>query len=106
MWAPPAHADISGVWLGNFEGGCNCRDREPRENRLVNFVDSDPNKPLRRLFGYAIAAKRYALYQETKNDISVVKASGHRLGCLFAPKKNSSDEKSGDGTEADDEAPV
>jgi DNA polymerase elongation subunit (family B) len=46
----------------------------------VNFVDADPNKPLRRLFGYAIAAKRYALYTETKNDISIVKASGHGLG--------------------------
>jgi hypothetical protein len=72
----------------------------------VNFVDSDPNKPLRRLFGYAIAAKRYALYAGTKNDISVVKASGHGLGYLFAPKRNKSDEKSGDETEADDEPPV
>jgi hypothetical protein len=72
----------------------------------VNFVDSDPNKPLRRLFGYAIAAKRYALYEKTKNDISVVKASGHGLGYLFAPKRNQSDKKSGDETEADDKAPV
>jgi hypothetical protein len=72
----------------------------------VNFVDSDPSKPLRRLFGYAVAAKRYALYEETKNDISVVKASGHGLGYLFAPKKNKSDQKSGDETEDDDKAPV
>jgi hypothetical protein len=72
----------------------------------VNFVDSDANKPLRRLFGYAIAAKRYAIYTETKNGISVVKASGHGLGYLFAPKRNSDDEKSGDETEDDDKAPV
>jgi hypothetical protein len=72
----------------------------------VNFVDSDPNKPLRRLFGYAIAAKRYALYTKTKNDISVVKASGHGLGYLFAPKRNISDDKSGDEIEDDDKAPV
>jgi hypothetical protein len=72
----------------------------------VNFVDSDPNKPLRRLFGYAIAAKRYALYTETKKGISVVKASGHGLGYLFAPKRLSEDENSGDDTEDDDKAPV
>jgi hypothetical protein len=28
----------------------------------VNFVDSDPRKPRRQVFGYAISAKRYALY--------------------------------------------
>ena len=72
----------------------------------VNFVDSDPKKPLRRLFGYAIAAKRYALYDQTKNDVSVVKASGHGLGYLFAPKRNKSDKKSGEEIELDDEAPV
>ena len=72
----------------------------------VNFTDSDPNQSPRQLFGYAIAAKRYALYAETKNNISVVKASGHGLGYLFAPKKNQRDEKSGDDTEADDDVPV
>jgi hypothetical protein len=72
----------------------------------VNFTDSDPSKPPRQLFGYAIAAKRYALYAETKNDISVVKASGHGLGYLFAPKKSKSNAKSDGETEADDEVPV
>jgi len=57
----------------------------------VNFVDSDPNKPHRQLFGYAIAAKRYALYTQTREDISIVKASGHGLGYLFAPKENATD---------------
>jgi hypothetical protein len=33
----PTGADIRGVWLRNSEGGSNCWDREPRENRL-NFV--------------------------------------------------------------------
>jgi len=51
-------------------------------------------KPPRRLMGYAIAAKRYALYTQTKGNISVVKASGYGLGFLFAPKKIQSDEKS------------
>jgi hypothetical protein len=72
----------------------------------VNFTNSDPSKPLRQLFGYAIAAKRYVLYTKTKSNISVVKASGPGLGYLFAPKKNKRDEKSGDDTEADDEVPV
>ena len=72
----------------------------------VNYIDSDPSKPLQELFGYAIAAKRYALYTKTKNEISVVKASAHGLGYLFAPKKNKGDEKSDDETEADDEVPV
>jgi hypothetical protein len=53
----------------------------------VNFVDSDPKKPFRQLFGYAISAKRYALYSRVENDIHIEKASGHGLGYLFAPKE-------------------
>jgi hypothetical protein len=70
----------------------------------INHVDADPRKSLRHLFGYAIAAKRYALYERTKNGISIVKASGHGLGYLFAPKKNPSNEESED--EQNDEVPV
>jgi hypothetical protein len=70
----------------------------------INFKDSDPLKPLRHLFGYAIAAKRYALYDKTDNGISIVKASGHGLGYLFAPKKNESDHES--DNEANDEVPL
>jgi len=53
----------------------------------VNFVDSDPQKPRRQLFGYAVSAKRYALYSQEDGDISIVKASGHGLGFLFPPKE-------------------
>jgi hypothetical protein len=53
----------------------------------VNFVDSNPRKPRRQLFGYAISAKRYALYTRTANDICVVKASAHGLGYLYPPKE-------------------
>jgi hypothetical protein len=70
----------------------------------VNFANSDPNKPLRQLLGYGIAAKRYELYEKTKNGISIVKASGHGLGYLFAPKKNQRAEDS--DNEADDKVPV
>jgi hypothetical protein len=70
----------------------------------VNYANSDPSKSFRQVFGYAIAAKRYALYTRTHNDISVVKASGHGLGYLFAPKKSRTSDQS--ESEADDEAPV
>jgi hypothetical protein len=52
----------------------------------INFVDSDPHKRRRQLFGYAISAKRYALYVQKGDDIEIVKASGHGLGYLYAPK--------------------
>jgi len=52
----------------------------------INFVDSDPHKARRQLYGYAISAKRYALYTQTENDICIVKASGHGLGYLYLPK--------------------
>jgi hypothetical protein len=58
----------------------------------VNYQDSDPNKLPRQVFGYAIAAKRYALYTRTNADIKIVKASGHGLGYLFAPKETEDDE--------------
>jgi hypothetical protein len=68
----------------------------------INFVNSDSSKPHRQLFGYAIAAKRYALYLQTRRDISILKASGHGLGYLFAPKENvtGGDESGEDSNEA------
>lgn len=68
----------------------------------VNFTDSDSSRPLRPLFGYAIAAKRYALYTKARSGIEVVKASGHGLGYLFAPQKNNAIDES----EADDDVPM
>ena len=69
----------------------------------VNHVDGDTKNPRHRLMGYAIAAKRYALYTQTERNISVVKASGHGLGFLFAPKKIQPDEKS--KHESDEDVP-
>jgi hypothetical protein len=54
----------------------------------VNFLNSNPSEPFRQLFGYAISAKRYALYSRTGNEIKIEKASGHGLGYLFGPKEN------------------
>jgi len=70
----------------------------------INFADSDRSKPL--LSGYAIAAKRYALYAKSGNKITVVKASGHGLGYLFAPRKNKRADRSDDDTEDGDKVPV
>lgn len=53
----------------------------------VNFVDSDPQKKRRQVFGYAISAKRYVLYTQERSEISIVKASGHGLGYLYPPKE-------------------
>jgi hypothetical protein len=62
----------------------------------VNHVDSDPHKPFRQLFGYAVSAKRYTLFTKSSTDISIEKASGHGLGYLFAPKEQTTDENDSD----------
>jgi hypothetical protein len=48
---------------------------------------------LRQLFGYAISAKRYALYSRTESDIRIEKASGHGLDYLFSPKERKKKEE-------------
>jgi hypothetical protein len=62
----------------------------------INFFDSDPAKPFRQLYGYAISAKRYALYAKSGKNIHIEKASGHGLGYLFAPKERNEEEESDD----------
>ena len=69
----------------------------------VNHVDSDPNKPFRHLFGYAVSAKRYALFTQSGKNISIEKASGHGLGYLFAPKERAPGE--GDADDESEETP-
>jgi hypothetical protein len=59
----------------------------------VNFEDSNPKKPFRQLYGYAISAKRYALYTRSGSQIQIEKASGHGLGYLFAPKERQENEE-------------
>jgi hypothetical protein len=59
----------------------------------VNFVDSNPKMPFRQLYGYAVSAKRYALYTRSGNGIRIEKASGHGLGYLLAPKERQEDEE-------------
>ena len=59
-------------------------------NRVdANFVDSDPNKPQRQLYGYSIAAKRYALYEKpSKSEIRIIDPKAHGIGFLYPPKNS------------------
>ncbi len=53
----------------------------------ANFVDSNSKKPQRQLYGYSIAAKRYALYEKTgTSDITIVDPKAHGIGFLYPPE--------------------
>jgi hypothetical protein len=53
----------------------------------INFHNSAGKLEFHQLFGYAISAKRYALYSQDGKDVHIEKASGHGLGYLSAPKE-------------------
>jgi hypothetical protein len=59
----------------------------------VNYVDGDPRKPFRDLYGYAISAKRYCLF-EGKNVRKIVDSKAHGIGYLMnpIPRKGDKDE--------------
>jgi hypothetical protein len=58
----------------------------------ANFIHSDPSKSQRQLYGYSIAAKRYALYEKTmKSDITIVDPKAHGIGFLYPPKDSPKD---------------
>src|SRR5258705_7892222 len=53
----------------------------------ANHIDADPSKPQRRLYGYSVSSKRYAIYEKTgKSDIRVIEPKAHGLGYLAAPR--------------------
>jgi hypothetical protein len=52
----------------------------------IHKLNWDHNKNRRQLFGYSIAAKRYALYTKTQNDIEIVEPKAHGLGYFYPPK--------------------
>jgi len=53
----------------------------------ANYVDSEPKNARRQLYGYSIAAKRYALYEKIgKKDIKIVDPKAHGVGFLYPPK--------------------
>jgi hypothetical protein len=52
----------------------------------IHKLNWDRDKQRRQLFGYSIAAKRYALYTKTKTDIEIVEPKAHGLGYFYPPK--------------------
>ncbi len=53
----------------------------------ANYVDFDPKNPQRQLYGYSIAAKRYALYEKIgEKNITIVDPKAHGIGFLYPPK--------------------
>jgi hypothetical protein len=65
----------------------------PYNRKLVNGsilkihkVNWDRSKQRRQLFGYSIAAKRYALHTKTRSDIEIVEPKAHGLGFFYPPK--------------------
>jgi hypothetical protein len=56
----------------------------------VNYVDEDPRKPFRDLYGYAISAKRYCLF-EGKNVRKIVDSKAHGIGYLMNPIQRKSE---------------
>jgi hypothetical protein len=52
----------------------------------VHKLNRDPNKERRQLYGYSIAAKRYALYTKSSTDIEIVEPKAHGLGYFYPPK--------------------
>jgi hypothetical protein len=75
----------------------NPYDREIVKGSILNlvesnYVDSDPKKARRQLYGYSIAAKRYALYERTgQKDIKIVDPKAHGIGFLYPPKDSPKD---------------
>ena len=59
----------------------------------IEDVNFSSNKKQRQLYGYAISAKRYALYQRSGNELSIIDPKAHGLGYLFPPKTSSQEEQ-------------
>jgi hypothetical protein len=59
----------------------------------VHKLNWDRDKQRRQLFGYSIAAKRYAMYTKSENDIEIVEPKAHGLGYFYPPKDSPEDWK-------------
>lgn len=57
----------------------------------VEKVNFDSAGRPRQLAGYAISAKRYALYQQSKNKLTIVEPKAHGLGYLYPPIEKGKD---------------
>jgi len=52
----------------------------------IHKLNWDKDKKPRQLYGYAIAAKRYALYTKTCDNVEIVEPKAHGLGYFYPPK--------------------
>jgi hypothetical protein len=52
----------------------------------IHKLNWDRDKQRHQLYGYSIAAKRYALYKKTHNEIEIVEPKAHGLGYFYPPK--------------------
>jgi hypothetical protein len=79
-------AEVQGI-VNKF-GSLNPYNRKlvPGSILKIHKLNWSPNKQRRQLYGYSIAAKRYALYTKTHNDIEIVEPKAHGLGYFYPPK--------------------
>jgi hypothetical protein len=59
----------------------------------IEDVNFDSSKTQRQLYGYAISAKRYVLYERANDELKIVDPKAHGLGYLFPPKSMNSQEQ-------------
>ena len=66
----------------------NPYDRELVQDSILKIhkVNYDSAKQRRQLFGWSVAAKRYALYTKTNEGIEIVEPKAHGLGYFYPPK--------------------
>lgn len=62
------------------------RTRVPGSILKIHKLNWDCDKQRRQLYGYSVAAKRYALYTKSQNDIQIVEPKAHGLGYFYPPK--------------------
>ena len=78
--------------IANRFASLNPYDRKAVKGSILNlvdanYVDSDPAERQRQLYGYSIAAKRYALYERAgKSSITIVDPKAHGIGFLYSPQ--------------------
>jgi len=80
-------------WQKHFTAPAQRQDNMVDRLSAKGETTCSVNKPFRQLFGYAISAKRYALYSKSGENIQIEKASGHGLGYLLAPNERQKDEE-------------
>lgn len=69
-------------------GSLNPYDHELIDGSILRIhkVNWNADKQRRQLFGYSVAAKRYALYTKSENDVEIVEPKAHGLGYFYPPK--------------------